>query len=160
MTECKSGENASYAIIDNLTVYGEDKVKSAKRGMLLTNSRTTLIIKDEVEFTGAENAFTTAHFESKRISAALSDDGKRCTLTHEDGEKIYVSLIGDGKMEIMSCEGILSGTAPATGEHSREAYSRIVVRHNGVQSINTAFVIGLKENPVFENTNMDSWKTL
>ena len=160
MTECKSGENASYAIIDNLTVYGEDKVKSAKRGMLLTNSRTTLIIKDEVEFTGAENAFTTAHFESKRISAALSDDGKRCTLTHEDGEKIYVSLIGDGKMEIMSCEGILTGTAPATGEHSREAYSRIVVRHNGVRSINTAFVIGLKENSVFENTNMDSWKTL
>ena len=161
MTEYKSGDGISYAIIDNAQVYGNDKVEYAKRGMLLTNSRTTLIIKDEVKFHGEENAFATAHFESDKISAEISNDGKRCTLTHKDGERIFVTLLGDGKMEIMSCDGILSGTAPATGEYSRENHSRIVVRHKGVESINTSFVIDTNENSSYnENINMDMWKTI
>ena len=161
MAEYKSGNNASYAVIDNTAVYGEDKVKYAKRGMLITNNRRTLVIKDELELVSEDSAFTTAHFESKSISAQLSEDGKRCTLTHTDGQKIYVSILGDGRLELMDCSGLLSGTAPAEGEHSREDYSRLVIRHSNVKSINTAFVIDSDENAgVTENINIDMWKTL
>lgn len=161
MTEYSSGDTASYAIIDNTDIYGGDKVKYAKRGMLLTNGRKTLVIKDEVEFTDRESAFLTAHFESKKITAELSDDGKRCALTHKDGEKIFVSVLGDGRLEIMDCSGLLEGTAPAEGEHSREDYSRLVIRYDGVTTINTSFVIDIKENSDYTNNiDMNTWKNL
>ncbi len=162
MTEYSSSEGASYMIIENSAVYGEDKVKSAKRGMLLTNGRRTLVIKDEVEFVGKESAFSTAHFESDKITTELSADGKRATLTHSTGEKIYVTLLGDGSLEVMNCtESLLSGTAPAEGEYSRDNYSRLVVRYEGVRSINTALVIDTCEDAgVKENIGVEMWKTL
>ena len=162
MTEYSSSEGASYMIIDNTAVYGEDKVRSAKRGMLLTNGRRTLVIKDEVEFVGKESAFTTAHFESDKITAEVSDGGKKATLTHSTGEKIYVTLLGDGSLEVMNCtESLLSGTAPAEGEYSRDNYSRLVVRYEGVRSINTALVIDTCEDAgVKENIGVEMWKTL
>ena len=161
MTEYKSSDSASYVVIDNTEIYGSDKVKCAKRGMLLTNNRSVLVIKDEVEFVGKESAFTTAHFEKKNISAAVDDSGKRCTLTHKDGETIYVTLLGDGVLEVMDCQGMLDGTAPAEGEYSREDYARLVVRHEGVGRIDTSFVIDTNENTSF-NTNLtiDMWKAL
>lgn len=162
MTEYSSSDKASYMIIDNSAVYGEDKVRSAKRGMLLTNNRRTLVIKDEVDFIDRESAFTTAHFESDKITTELSADGKRATLTHSTGEKIYVTLLGDGSLEVMNCtESLLSGTAPAEGEYSRDNYSRLVVRYEGVRSINTALVIDTCEDAgVKENIGVEMWKTL
>ena len=161
MTEYKSSDTASYCVFDNVSVYGEDKVKSAKRGMLLTNGRKTLVIKDEVEFTDADSAFTTAHFENKKITAEVLDGGKRCVLTHESGDKIYVTVLGDGTLELMDCQGLLSGTGPATGEYSRDDFSRLVIRHSNVKKINTAFVIDVcDECGVKENLDIKMWKTL
>ncbi|MBQ7343499.1 MAG: hypothetical protein IJW53_01900 [Clostridia bacterium] len=162
MTEYSSSEGASYIIIDNSAVYGEDKVKSAKRGMLLTNGRRTLVIKDEVEFVDKETAFSTAHFESDKITAEISEGGKKATLTHSTGEKIYVTLLGDGCLEVMNCtDPLLSGTAPAEGEYSRDNYSRLVVRYEGVKSINTALVIDTDEDAgIKENISVDMWKSL
>ena len=162
MTDHYSSDSASYMIIDNAPVYGEDKVKSAKRGMLLTNQRRTLVIKDEVEFVGEESAFTTAHFESENITAEVSENGKKAVLTHSTGEKIYVTLLGDGCLEVMNCtDPLLSGTEPAEGEYSRDKYSRLVVRYNSVRSINTAFVINTSEDAgIKENISVDMWKSL
>ena len=161
MTEYKSSDSASFAVIDNTDIYGTDKVKYARRGMLLTNNRTTLVIKDEVEFTESENAFITAHFESDKITAEILDNGKKCTLSHKDGQKIYISVLGDGELEVMDCQGILDGTAPAKGEHSRDNLKRLVIHYNSVKSINTSFVIDTNENsPLKENISIDMWKTL
>jgi hypothetical protein len=162
MTEHHSSDSASYMIIDNTAVYGEDKVMSAKRGMLLTNERRTLVIKDEVELVDNESAFTTAHFESDNITAEIRDGGKKAILTHSTGEKIYVTLIGDGCLEVMNCtDPLLTGTEPAEGEYSRDKYARLVVRYDGVRSINTAFVIDTCEDAgMKENINVDMWKSL
>lgn len=161
MTEYKSSDSASYCIIDNREVYGEDKVKSARRGMLLTDERKTLVIKDEVEFAGEETAYTTAHFESDKITAEISEDGKRCTLTHNDGEKIFVSVLGDGRLELMDCEsGLLDGTTPAEGENPRDNLSRLVIKHESVKAINTAFVIKTEDSFFDENIDMEMWKSL
>lgn len=161
MTDHHSSDTASYMIIDNSAVYGDDKVKTARRGMLLTNNRQTLIIKDEVEFNGTESAFSTAHFESEKITAEIFADGKKATLTHKDGEKIYVSVIGDGILTLMNCtDPLLSETGPAEGEYSREQYSRLVIKYDNVGSINTAFVIDTKECNDTEALDIEMWKTL
>ena len=160
MTEHKSSDTASYCIIDNRSIYGEDKVEYARRGMLLTNNRRTLVIKDEVKLVSEDTAFTTAHFESDKITAELSADGKKCTLTHKDGDKIYVSVWGDGRLEIMNCtDTLLDGTAPAEGEYSRDNYSRLVIKHENVTELNTAFIIDT-EDALFECPDLEMWKTL
>ena len=160
MTNCHSGDNASYCIIDNREVYGEDKVEYARRGMLLTNNRRTLVIKDEVKLTSPDGIFTTAHIESNKITALVSDDGKKCTLTHEGGEKLYVTLKGDGRLELLNCtDPLLSGTEPAEGEYSRENYSRLVVRLDNATEFNTAFIIDTVEDSSYECPNIEMWKT-
>ena len=160
MTEYKSSNSASYAIIDNTTIY-DDKTEYARRGMLLTNDRKTLVIKDEVAFVGNETAFTTAHFESDKIIAEISNNGKKCTLTHKDGQRIYVSILGDGALEVMDCVGILDGTAPAEGENSRDNFKRLVINYENAKAINTSFVIDTSEDSTFkENISMEMWKTL
>ena len=129
--------------------------------MLLTNNRRTLVIKDEAGFTSPVSAFTTAHFESDKITAELRADGRGCTLTHKDGEKIYVTILGDGKLELLNCtDPLLSGTEPAEGEYSRENFSRLVVKHENVTKINTAFVIDTVEDPSIDNLDVEMWKTL
>ena len=162
MYEYKSSNTASYAAIDNKSVYGEDKVEYARRGMLLTNNRRTLVIKDEVSFTDEDSAFTTAHFDSGNITAEISEDRKRATLTHTDGQRIFVTLLGDGKLELMDCsEGLLKETAPAEGEYSRENYKKLVVCYEGVKTINTSFVIDTEENSKYaQNIDIEMWKTL
>ena len=161
MTDYRSGDNASYCIIDNREVYGEDKVEYARRGMLLTNNRRTLVIKDEVKLTAPDGIFTTAHIESNKITALISDDGKKCTLTHEGGEKLYVTLKGDGRLELLNCtDPLLSGTEPAEGEYSRENYSRLVVRLDNATEFNTAFIIDTVEDSSYECPDIEMWKTL
>jgi hypothetical protein len=162
MTDYRSSDSASYMIIDNTAVYGDDKVRSAKRGMLLTNDRRTLVIKDEVDFIGNESAFSTAHFESDKITPELSEDGRKATLTHSSGERIYLTLLGEGRLEVMNCKDpLLSGTAPAEGEYSRDNYSRLVVRYENVKSINTALVIDTSEDTgIKENISVEMWKDL
>ncbi len=162
MSEHSSSDSASYCIIDNTSVYGSDKVISGKRGMLLTDKRQTLVIKDEVEFVGCEDAFTTAHFESDKINAEIYEDGKKATLVHKDGEKLYVTLIGDGVIEVLDCTTpLLAGTEPAEGELKRDNYSRLVVRYNGVKKINTAFVIHTSEDcKIKKATDVEMWKNL
>ena len=161
MVECHSGDSASYCIIDNREAYGADKVEYARRGMLLTNNRRTVVIKDELGLKSPDGVFTTAHFESDKISAVLSDDGRKCTLTHKDGEKLYVTLLGDGRLELLDCNTpLLSGTEPAEGEYSRDNLSRLVVRHEGVTKVNTAFVIDTVEGEEYDIPEVEMWKTL
>ena len=147
-------------MIDNREIYGEDKVEYARRGMLLTNDRRTLVIKDEIELKENDTVFTTAHYESDKITAELSADGTKCTLTHKDGEKIYVSVIG-GKLELRNCtDPLLNGTEPAEGEYSRDNYSRLVVLYENAKTVNLAFVIDTVENASYDIPNIEMWKTL
>ena len=70
-------------------------------------------------------------------------------------------MLGDGILEVMDCQGILDGTAPAQGENSRDNFKRLVVKYDNAKSINTSFVIDTTENSfIKENIDMEMWKTL
>ena len=144
MTEYGSSDKASYCIIDNTGVYGSDIVSEARRGMLLLNGRKSLAIKDEVVFTGKQSAYWVAHYESDKITAELSEDGKSCVMTHESGKKLEVKLVCDGaKLEIMDCYSfLLDGSENIEGEHSRENHRRLVVKLEDVEKIDMSVIIG------------------
>jgi len=132
------------AVIDNMDIYGAELVKSAKRGMLLTNSRRTVVIQDEVEFEGAQDAFWCAHFRSSEIKAEISEDGRLCKLSHEDGSAVNVRLVCDCdvKFEITDCYTyLLSSTKAYEGEYSRNEFSRLVIRFRGAESVKCAVTI-------------------
>ena len=151
-----SGKNA-FAIIDNGEVY-EDKIIAAKRGMLLTPDRKTLVIQDEVGFPTPTDAYAVAHFKSAEITAEL--DGGTCILTHKDGQQIKVTLLGDGELSVRDCyDFLLPTTKSFEGEYDRKEFSRLVVTHTACESIASALVI----EPVDCNgytviTPMDEWQ--
>ncbi len=155
ITRHHEGNNA-FAVIDNGTVY-EDKVTAARRGMLLTNGRKTLVIQDEVEFPTEETAYSVAHFNSAEITAELN--GKTCILTHKDGAKIKVTLVGDGSLSVRDCyDFLLPTTKSFEGEHDRKDYSRLVVTHEGVTKITSALVIEPQDECGYKDiTPMNDW---
>ncbi|MBR3681358.1 MAG: hypothetical protein IKL79_05080 [Clostridia bacterium] len=156
ITRHHSGKNA-FAVIDNGTVY-EDKVGFARRGMLLTNDRKTLVIQDELELTAPERAYAVAHFKSAEITAEL--DGRTCVMTHRDGQQIKVTLVGDGSLSVRDCyDFLLPTTRSFEGENDRSEYSRLVVTHGGTSKISSALVIEpIEENGYTAVIPMESWQ--
>ena len=163
MTDNYSSDKVSYCVIDNAPVYGDDLVESATRGMLLLNGRKTLVISDEIKFKKPESAGWIAHFESDKITAKVSDDGKSCTLTHKDGESISIKVIGDGAvLEVMSCyDFLLTGTEPCEGEHSRENHSRLVIKYEDVTDVTLSVVIEADGSDAYtKHIPIGEWKSL
>ena len=160
MTEYKSSKNASYCIIDNVSVYGNDLVSEARRGMLLTNNRKSLVIKDEVVFENPQTAYWIGHYESDKITAELSNDGKTCVMTHNDGTKLEVNLACDGaKFEIMNCyDFLLDGSENVETEHSRENHRRLVVKLENTEKIDLSVIIGDYSGE--DIPAMKNWKSL
>ena len=144
ITEWKSSDAASYAILDTTAAYGDKAVKT-KRGMLLTADRKTWVLRDETEFKEKENAYWVANFESAKIRCEIADDGMSCRMSYEDGTAINVHLFSDAdvKFEIIGCYDFL---LPQTlmrpeGESARENFSRLLVRLEGLKKFNLTVVV-------------------
>lgn len=158
--EHSSKDTSAYAIIDNAPAY-DGRTEYAKRGMLLTNDRKTTVIQDEVKFNAPETAYWIAHYESDKITAEISKDGKLCTMTHKDGGELTLTLLSQNvKFEIMNCyDFLLDGTDNFEGEYSRENHRRIVIRFENVTEINCAVVLEMKgEHGYTEIIPMSEWK--
>jgi len=144
ITEWKSSDTASYAILDTTEAYGDKAIKTT-RGMLLTADRKTWVLRDEAEFKEAENAYWVANFESAKIKCEIAEDGKSCKMSYEDGAAINVYLFSDAdvKFETISCyDFLLAETQPKVeGEYDRSAYSRLLVRFEGMKKFNLSIVV-------------------
>ncbi len=147
ITDVRTG-GAPYAVIDQRPIYDEEKTVEARRGMLLSNNRKTLVIQDEARFSSPEDLFWIAHYPSKDITAELSEGGRVATLTHKDGEKIKLTVLGiEAGFEIISCyDYLLDCTADFEGEHSREGYRRLVIKMENVTDLNLAVAIECPED--------------
>lgn len=92
-------ENGSFVMYDMQPIYksvsGVQYTNYARRGMLLTNGRNTVVIQDEVQFANMEKFAWCAHAEF---------DGAKYNPTKyeisEDGKSIYLVSVGD---EIVVC---------------------------------------------------------
>ena len=131
--------------------------------MLLTADRKTWILRDEAEFTENENAIWAANFESARITAEISEDGKKCRMSYEDGAAIDVYLFTEGaKFEIVGCYDFLleQTQRPVEGEYPRDNYSRLIVRFESAKKIECTIVV----EPVGDAANyvmpLCEWKNI
>ena len=163
ITEWKSSDKASYSIVDTTAAYGEKAVKTT-RGMLLTADRKTWVLRDEAEFKEAENACWVANFESEKIKCEIAEDGKSCKMSYEDGAAINVYLFSDAdvKFETIGCyDFLLAQTQPKVeGEYPRDAYSRLLVRFNGLKKFNLSIVVEPVGDAAQYAISTSEWKNI
>ncbi len=137
ITKTYENEHGSYAILDNSPVY-LSTVSYAKRGVMLTNDRSTVILQDEISFVKVESLAWIIHTGA---NIDLDKDGRTAYLTQRDANNNNVTL----RVSIVSQrpdfvfteqsvnEPILGDTLTAnkiTGgevEYSRGGISRLVI---------------------------------
>ena len=73
------GEAGMYAVIDNSGAYGSI-TNYARRGMLFTNSRETVVIQDEIAFKGVQSCAWIAHTTG---AITVAPDGKTAYVSRE-----------------------------------------------------------------------------
>lgn len=176
VTTYYTNEYGMYAIIDNTEVYGGE-VTSARRAMLFTNDRSTVVVQDDIRFASAQACAWIAHTGADIM---IAEDGRTAYLTQNVGGKalfLRVTLFEPGDasglhFEKMSTkEAILSTTykdnhSTALGyapENDRSNIQRLVVKQGEQTSFQCAIVIELVDTygsnqPVeYEYTAIDAW---
>ena len=170
MYETGDNEYGAYALIDQTEVYYKSAI-SAKRGMLFTNDRKTVVIQDEVTFNQPETVHWIGHTYQQ---VYVSTDGRTAFMT--DGvSTIRASLISSNKdlrFDILSTYEFLledthrpeyaleNGTGYAEGDRSQ--FKRLVITCENVTSLDLAVVIedvtGDSSMDVgYTFTPMDNW---
>lgn len=182
----KVGETGygAYALIDNQNCYNKGRtddsyITYARRGLLFTNNRRTVVVQDEMSFKGLETVVWIAH-KYKSYSYRMSDDGRQLwyTVLNSMGEELTVrlSIVSKNtsfKFEIIDTYEFLldatyrPGESLALGgtqdEHDRSAFERAIIRCENQLMVNLAVCIEEVENnkddsPVFyEWEDMNKW---
>ena len=164
-----SDEYGGYAISDMTKQYGST-CESAYRGVLLTNSRRTVILQDEISFSSP----TTLTWVLNLVGGiTISPDGKSLTSEMWDGsEKIAIRLTmltDDESLRFRwlgSNETILDDTVTKTNSGMSLACdpeSRVVIEATDVTEFNVAVVfdlLGHKDEAVgYSYLSMNEWTT-
>ncbi len=147
ITEVNEGNAyGSFAILDQSAAFNG----TAKRGILTTNDRRTVVIQDEVTLSSAETLYWMGHL-SKNKTVTLADAGRtayitdgnstiRCTIVSGNTSLAFecVDIISNGNYN-----KVLSGTlqTPADGTNDLTGYQRLQIKAENVTSLNLAVVI-------------------
>ena len=201
-----SNQYGSYAIIDQAgayngtykelsldskgeptsTWYDVTKVQYARRGMLFTNNRQTVVIQDEVKTVDntKETFWWFAHYDASVVHAVvLSDDGRTAYMvgSDENGEvlRLRVALVSQNdslKFEIMDTYTYVLDTPNGTDakyasywaqnnekqtlESDRSRYMKLAVKAENVTELNMAVVIEMVGDGADEELPELGYKTL
>ena len=144
----KTSPDAGYAVLDMTPQYGAP-CKSAKRALALTENRTAVVLRDEIEFSRETTALWVATPEAKEIT--FSEDGRVAYMTKsfEDGTRKILRasiLSGDKSLRfeiVPEKETFLPSTI--TKENSgntlvSDAPVRLLIKGENVKTFNLSVV--------------------
>lgn len=168
-------EYGTYAVLDNTSAFS-DIVASARRGILIKNDDKTVVIQDEINFSGVRDARWVAHTDK---DVMLSQDGKTAYLKHvdDDGKSLWVrvTLVSpvdfyQFKLEYASEYKLESTYGPKDSankggapEYSRSGIKKLVVEADDTTNFFISIVIEVVEGtestePVgYEFADMHLW---
>lgn len=151
VTSFISNEYGSATIIDNTSAYGGYAI-SAKRGMLMTNDRTTVVYQDEITMNSMQRLVWSA---ISGIGPTILNGGRTAVFASA-GRFLRVTLVSDNenlKFEMVGCEKesdyFLDSTLPTGSEatyggesqYARSNFSRLVIDAGLVMTFSVAVVI-------------------
>ncbi len=159
ITKTYTNDHGSYAILDNTSAY-LDSVYFARRGILVTNDRETVVIQDQISAVGVETYQWIAHTAA---DITLSEDKRTAYLTAKNasGEEyiLRVSIVaarGDLVFDTYNTtdQFLLKNTASAdystlnggVAEYSRDGINRLVVTCENTAIFDFAVAIELVES--------------
>ena len=178
--EFVSDELGGYAISDMTTEYGAN-CTSGKRGVLLTNSRSTVVLQDEISFSKATDLTWILNINHH---LSISQDGRQFISTYNvgNGEQIILRatlLSNDASLKfrkmgtpssssgLTKYETVLPDTYTKTNNNdplAKDPTQRVVIEANGVTQFNVAVVFQIErhvdEIVAYEYTPMDEWQTV
>ncbi|MDY3030650.1 MAG: heparinase II/III family protein [Clostridia bacterium] len=91
--------DTSFAIADLTDAY-IDYANSVNRGIMLTDSRSVVIVKDELNLKNESDVYWFAHTDAE---VSISDDKKTAVL-ELNGKYMQAGILGDGEFEIMEAK--------------------------------------------------------
>lgn len=169
-----SSTEGGYAVIDMSDAYG-NHVTSAKRGMLFTDLRSSVIIQDEIVFNGPKTAYWFGHYNIGTgyvDEVVLSSDKKTAFMISGD-DIIRVTIVSDNtklSFEIMDAYTYLldithntdqSTMGMANTETNRDNIRKLAIKCENVETLNLAVVIeevsGMSIGTSYEWNNIDNW---
>lgn len=171
ITDHKSNAYGGYAVLDQGKIYD---ASSAKRAILMTNNRKTVVIQDEITFNSNQTSYWIGHVYDS-ITINISDDGQVAYLT--DGRTtIRCTLVTPEGTSYKFEEEPVDATVHYFGSTAANDYSegqnnviqndyspwqKLVVKCTGT---NIKLAIAIEEITVVENydcgyswTNIESW---
>ncbi len=169
MTKSVSNEHGSYAILDQSEIYNKS---GAKRGMLTTNDRRTLVIQDEVNFGNTDAKYWFGHV-NKDKTITLSDggtvayitDGKstiRCSIVTPPGVTKPTFEVVDAGYGSKVLSGTNSKPATNANEYADDWYRlQIKTTASNVQLAVVIELVSALDDPTYvayEWTSMSDWK--
>ena len=174
ITSYYSSAEGGYAIVDLSQTYGTH-VTSAKRGMLFTDSRSTVIIQDEFVFNGPKTAYWFGHYNIGNgyvDDVRVTSDGRTAFMISGD-DIIRVSIVSDNpnlKFEIMNAYTYLldithevdrSEMDQPNTEYNRDSIRKLAIKCENVETLNLAVVIEEVSNfstgTTYTWTDMSAW---
>lgn len=163
-----SNDHGSYAVLNQTSVYN---ASSAKRGILMTNDRKTVVIQDEITYSKSTQSYWVGHLGTG-ISVELADADKTAYLN--DGKTtIRVSIVGNDSLTFQTMTAdthLLGNTATNTYSEEQNAtaskdfsnITKLVINIPATTSV--AFAVVIEEVTVFSDdevgytyTSMSNW---
>ncbi len=162
-------EKGSYAIIDNSESYST-VVDGARRGMLVTNDRNTVVIQDEMTFgkTVGDAVWVINTYEE-----IIIDETKQTAYlihTNDDGSELYLRatiLTEQDNVEFTAIDGdnLLSATKNEYTVNKDElaGVNRLAIKFNAVLSLSVAVVFEIVDSTIsdlevgYNYTILDEW---
>ena len=168
-------EHGSFALLDNTDVY-LDKTSYAKRGILITNDKKTVVIQDEVYFQLTETCVWVAH-TAQQIT--LNEEGNVAYLTSvaEDGTTytLRASIVTRTRgvsFQVLTAENThltatmakdASASLGGADEYSRDGIKKLAIVRENTLSFNVAVAFEIVESDEsvesvgYEWTDMEMW---
>ncbi len=147
------GENSAYAILDMTKLY--DDVTEYKRGFMLTDSRRSLIVRDEINLKSQSELYW---FMTTRAEIEIVDNTTAILI--EDGKRLKVEIktnAPDAELSIMAAE--LLPTSPQFNNSPNSEYSKLALKVSASGEVNITAKMYLEDENIgwSDAGSLESW---
>ncbi len=136
-------EKSSFVIIDATEAY-QSKASSAKRGMMLTDSRRSLIVRDEMTLKAKSDVYWFLH---TKADVRIIDNNTAILM--QDGKQLRLTFNTNMPAEIYTTAAVPLETSPQISQQSNPGVTRIVIKLSASGNMN----LTVKMAPMFENAD-------
>lgn len=158
VTEYKVGTKKAYGIIDMSQAYSD--ATEVKRGFLMTDSFTTLVIQDEIKAdTTLSEVYSFMHTEH---TIEISEDKKSAVMKCADGRSrtVYVKLLSNCNAELYEMKAQMMHRTAPSDQFSNAKYKKLAIKAENVQNPTFTLIISKDPSALNEITPLEKWKDM